>query len=295
MPEPTIASPTHLHGKPNRSSAPEFAWKIDGMERVKGFVYGLSRDAIALPKHFTMDTDVQFKGLPEGNYFFSVAAVDKSNRVGRVATYDFIVGAGRTGPDYYKKIAEAEKRFEKRYEYIRPPVSGAVARAPYVLIRFPFNTRKPYGKGSFKAIIICRNISPDLIAGYSVYVGGEKRKISDLINTREAVIDVRNLKSGEYYIGVKCKYSAAEGGSAGYRWTGPYLARITIELPAERSPYVRYVELAMGRLSTRLGFMSVALFGLAVAATTIGYGRRIRFYFRLLLFKMRQAFRLLFK
>jgi hypothetical protein len=295
MPEPAIALPTHPHGKPNQSSAPEFVWKIDGMERVKGFVYGLSRDTITMPKHFTTDADIRFKGLTEGNYFFSVAAVDRSNQVGRVATYDFIVGAGRTGPDYYKKIAEAEKRFEKRYEYIRPPVSEAVVRTPYVFIRFPFDIRKPYGKESFKALIISRNIPSDRIAGYSVYVGEEKREISDLINMRDAVIDVRNLISGEYYIGVKCKYSAADGGSGGYRWTGPYLVRITIELPAERSPYVRYAELAMGRLSTRLGFMSVALFGLAVAATTIGYGRRIRFYFRLLLFKMRLACRLLFK
>jgi len=204
MPEPSIASATHEQGKPNRSPAPSFTWSLGGMERVKGFVYGLSRDTIRMPDHFTTDMNVQLKGkgLEDGNYFFSVAAVDKSNQPGRVSTYAFIVGGRENAdPDYYKKVAKEERKFERRYAFAPAPVRAGIARPP----------------------------------------------------------------------------------------------KVTINPPAERSPYVYYTERIMGKLSSRLGFMSVAFFGLAIAATTLGYGKRIRFYVYLFLFNISVAYRLFLK
>jgi len=123
LPAPVVASPTNPQGRPAQADETVFSWKIDEMERVKGFLYALSKDGIKMPDAFTTDLRAAFSGLEEGNYFFSVAAVDRANQISRVSTYDFIVGPPDrvVDPDYYKRIAKLEKDFLKQKRPYRLP------------------------------------------------------------------------------------------------------------------------------------------------------------------------------
>ena len=293
LPEPIIISATHQLGKPSQSHAAAFSWQVTDMERVKGFNYSLSKDTIKAPDQFTRDIKAQFNNLEEGNYFFNVAAVDKTNQTSRVSSYAFIVGSS-ADPDFYKRIAIQEEKFEKR-QYDLGYEKGHIVQAPAVTIQFPFDTRTEYGKDSFKAVIVSSNINPGSIAGYSVYIDRERQEVSDRVNTKGPVIEVQDLHSGEYYIGVKCKYARVVNGATAYFWTKPYIARITIDIPSERSPVVYYAQRLMGKFSARFGFISLTFFGLSLVATTLGFGKRLRFYAQMLLFRIKILFRLMFR
>ena len=123
LPGPVIVSPTHSQGKPTASAAPAFSWAIDEPERVKGFVYSLSKDTIKMPDQFTTDLKTEFSGLEEGNYFFSVAAVDKTNQVSRMSTYDFIIGR----PDRVDRprILQADRRGGEEVPETLPEITYA--------------------------------------------------------------------------------------------------------------------------------------------------------------------------
>jgi hypothetical protein len=297
LPGPVIVSPTNPQGKPSESRAPVFNWAIDEPERVKGFVYSMSKDAIKMPDRFTTDLKMQFNDLENGNYFFSVAAVDKTNQFSRVSTYDFIIGAPDrvVDPDYYKRLAEQEKKFQKYYRYRVQPEREAMALNPVVFIQFPFDVRKAYDRGSFRAIIVTKNVRPESIVGYSVYIDTTKQAMSDRINQKGTIVTVNNLNSGDYYIGVKCKYSGLVNGSVQYYWTKPYVARLSIVLPAERSPVIYYAMRILEKFPRRLGFITLTFLGLGLVITTMGFGSRISFYSRLALFRLRLLYRLMAK
>lgn len=295
LPGPVIVSQTHAQGKSTPSTEPSFTWAVDEPERVKGFVYSLSRDAIKMPDQFTTEPKAQFSVLEEGNYFFSVAAVDKTNQVSRVSTYDFIIGAPDRviDPDYYKRIAEEEKKFQKRnqFQYQKGYQEPGIARAPGVIIQFPFDTRKVFDKDSFKAIIRANNINAGSIQGYSVFIGDERTPWSDHVNHKSTIIDVKGLHDGEYHIGVKCKYSVSVNGTVRYYWTKPYVATIAVRLPAERSPVVYYAQRMMEKFPRRFGLITITFFGIGLIITTMGFGNRISFYFLLALFRLKQVYR----
>ncbi len=300
LPGPVIVSPTHFQGKPSASTAPAFSWAVDEPERVKGFVYSLSRDAIKLPDQFTTNLKTEFSEIEEGNYFFTVAAVDKTNQLGRVTTYDFIIGPPDrvVDPDYYKRIAEQEKKFQKDYEtysryqrrFQETGITG-IARAPGVMIQFPFDIRKAYAKDSFKAIIIPGNIAPGSIVGYSVFINDDRIQPADHVNHKGAIIDVKGLRNGDYYIGVKCKYVAVINGAQRYYWTKPYIAKISVQLPAEQSPVIYYARRVMEKFPRRFGLVTITFIGLGLVITTMGFGTRISFYFQLFLFRLKQLYR----
>ncbi len=299
LPGPVIVSPTHPQGKPSPSMAPAFSWAIDEPERIKGFVYSLSRDAIKMPDQFTTELKTAFSDIEDGNYFFTVAAVDKTNQISRVSTYDFIIGPldRAVDPDYFNRIAEEEKKFQKYYqehfkfyrEYGTPvPV---IARTPGVMIQFPFDVRRVFDGNSFKAIIVPANIRPESIVGYSVYINDDNIQPADRVNHKGSIIEVKGLKSGDYYIGVKCKYAVGARGSGAYAWTKPYVAKVSIQLPAERSPVVYYAKNVMDKFPRRFSIITVTFVGLGLVITTMGYGTRISFYLQLFLFRLKERYR----
>ncbi len=290
LPEPVIASDTHQAGKANQSHTAAFSWNVAGIERVKGFYYSLSKDAVAEPNQFTSDLKARFDNLEDGNYFLNVAAVDKTNQLSRVSTYAFAVGS-HIDPDFYKNIALLEKKPARRTIGIKQ----YAWRAPEVSIKFPFDAGSPYGSDSFKALIVSNNISAGSIVGYSVYVDRKMRDISEHVNTKEPVIDVQDLHSGEYYIGVRVKYSRVINGAITYYWTKPYVARITIDIPLERSPLVYYAQRLLGKFPARIGLVSLTFFGIALVVTTLGFGKRIRFFAQGVLYRVKIMFTLLFK
>jgi hypothetical protein len=257
----------------------------------------MSKDSIKMPDQFTTDLKMEFNGLEEGNYFFSVAAVDKTNQISRVSTYDFIIGAPDRviDPEYYKRIAEEEKKFQKYNQFRMEYEKEGPAQAPVVMIQFPFDVRKAIDKGSFKAIIVANNIRPESILGYSIYIDDAKQEFSDRVNHKGTIIDVKDLHNGEYYIGVKCKYTGVVNGTAGYYWTKPYVAKISVLMPAERSPVVFYAQRIMDKFPRRFGFITLTFLGLGLVMTTLGFGTRISFYFQLVLFRLKQLFRSMYK
>ncbi len=301
LPGPVIVSPTHTQGKPTASMAPAFTWAIDEPERVKGFIYSLSRDAIKMPDQFTTDLKTEFSGIEEGNYFFSVAAVDKTNQISRISTYDFIIGApdGIVDPEYYKRIAEEEKKFQKNYEkyhqkYYRDRgvyEETYIARAPGVMIQFPFDVRKTFSRDSFKAIIVANNIRRESIVGYSIFIDDDRILPADRVNHKGTILDVKGLRNGEYYIGVKCKYVVVVNGTERYYWTKPYVAKVSIQLPAERSPVVYYARNVMEKFPRRFGIITITFVGLGLVITTMGFGTRISFFLQLFLFRLKQLYR----
>ncbi|MBN2159696.1 MAG: exo-alpha-sialidase [Spirochaetes bacterium] len=297
LPGPVIVSPTNPQGKPSEVRAPVFTWAIDEPERIKGFVYTISKDAIRMPDTFTTDMNMRFKDLEDGNYFFSVAAVDKTNQFSRVSTYDFIIGAPDrvVDPDYYKRIAEEEKKFQKYYRERVQREREALAFAPAVYIQFPFDPRKDYDRGSFKAIIVTKNIRPESVIGYSVYINKDKQVMLDDITQKGTIVTAESLSNGRYYVGVKCKYSSYVDGSVRYYWTKPFVARVSIVLPAERSPVINYAMRIMEKFPRRLGFITLTFLGLGLVITTMGFGSRISFYSRLALFRFRLMYRLMAK
>jgi hypothetical protein len=293
LPEPVIVSQTHQTGKPNPSHTADFTWNVAGMERVKGFNYSLSKDTISAPERFISDTKARFDDLEDGIYILKVAAVDKTNRQSRVSTYAFIVGT-HADPDFYKKIAVIEDKGEKN-RFGREKIKGTAGRAPSVSIKFPFDTGTAYGRDSFQVIIVSSNIDPSSIVGYSVYIDRDKQAVADRINAKRPVLEVQDLHSGEYYIGVKCKYARVINGATAYYWTKPYMAKIIIDIPLERSPIVYYAQRLLGDFPARFGLISLTFFGLTLMVTTLGFGKRIRFSAQRILFRIKIVFRLLFK
>jgi len=297
LPGPVIVSPTNLQGKPSQFRAPVFNWSIEEPERVKGFVYSMSKDSIKMPDQFTTDLKMEFTGLEEGNYFFSVAAVDKTNQISRVSTYDFIIGAPDRviDPDYYKRLAEEEKKFQKYNQFRMEYKKEGLAQAPVVMIQFPFDVRNAFDKSSFKALIVSNNIRPESILGYSVYIDDAKQEFSDRVNQKGTIIDVKDLHNGDYYIGVKCKYAGVVNGTVRYYWTKPHVAKISVLMPAERSPVVYYAQRIMEKFPRRFGFITLTFLGLGLVMTTLGFGTRISFYFQLVLFRLKLLFRPMYK
>ncbi len=293
LPGPVIVSPTNPQGKPAQVPETVFSWSIDEPERVKGFLVSLSKDSIKMPETFTTDLRTVFSGLEEGNYFFSVAAIDKTNQVSRVSTYDFIIGPPDRviDPEYYKRIAEEEKKFQKMNRYRKQPEPEFAGAVPMVAIRFPFDPRKPYDKRSFRAVIVASNIPAGSLLGYSLYVDDEKRAGPDRINHKGSVVDVKDLGDGDYYIRVRGKYTAVVNGAETQLWTRPYVARFSILLPAERSPVVNYARRVIDKFPRRFGLITLTFAGIGLVITTLGYGTRISFYFQLALFRLGLLYR----
>jgi len=297
LPGPVIVSPTHPQGKPFPSMAPAFSWAIDEPERVKGFVYSLSRDAIKMPDQFTTELKTAFNDIEDGNYFFTVAAVDKTNQISRVSTYDFIIGPldRAVDPEYFKRIAEEEKKFQKYYRqhfrFLREYGTPVIASTPGVMIQFPFDARRVFAGNSFKAIIVPANIRPESIVGYSVFIDDDRILPADRVNHKGSIIEVKGLKNGDYYIGVKCKYAVGARGSGAYAWTKPYIAKVSIQLPAERSPVVYYAKNVMDKFPRRFGIITITFVGLGLVITTMGFGTRISFYLQLFLFRLKEQYR----
>jgi hypothetical protein len=288
LPGPVVVSSSHPQGKPTISASPAFTWTSDEMERVKGFVYSLSYNAIKMPDTFTTEPGIQFDNLDMGSYFFSVAAVDKTNQLSRVTTYDFIIGSPdqEMNADYYRRLAELEKEFQKKHPVKRLTAPETVTGPPSVAITFPFDPRTVYERSGFKAIIRTGNIPPGSIVGYAVYIDDERREVPGRVNHTGSALEVNGLSDGDYFIGVKCKYAAVVNGVTRYYWTRPFEASITVRLPAERSPVVQYARSVMDKFPRRFAFITLAFAGLGLVITTMGFGSRISFYLQLALFRL---------
>jgi hypothetical protein len=264
LPVPIVVSMTHPQGKSSNVRDLNMKWAVEGTDRLKGFVYSLSKDNVKQPATFSADFELNVKGLEEGNYFFTISAIDKTNRNSQMAIYDFIVGRGRVIDDeYLRRIAEEERRIERIRNYVR--------LVPVVEIQFPFNIKKVYEGSSFSAIINARNIPRENISGYNVWIGREKPLFSDKVNHMSSFLVISGLLDGEYYIGVRCRYSSAVNGKLLHQWTAPSVVKLNVAVPYEQSVLEKYFLSIIKRMTERNIIAAASLAGLILI---FGYAKK---------------------
>ncbi len=284
-PIPVIVSTTHPQGKSTPSNNAEFRWAVDDTERIKGFMYGLSRYSIRKPDKMTTAFSASFKDLEDGYYFLTVTAVDRANQSSEVAVYNFIVGEGRElSEEDLKRLAEEEKR-------LRTLDLGGEGGGPIIAVHFPFDTKKEFNGISFNAVIEPKNIAPDRIAGYSVSLGERGGEPLHGVNLKGNVLRVRDLRSGTYQLTIRGKYHVYADGARKEAWTPPFNARIVVLLESDRSPIERYGAGILAKLTGKGLKTAIAVFCMAFAVSFVGYGGRMQYYAKLAAYRARRLVR----
>jgi hypothetical protein len=283
LPIPVVVSPTHKLGKAADSNTPKFKWAMDNTERLKGFLYNLSKDGGRPPDKFTTDFNTEFKDLEEGRYFFSLTAINKTNMKSRVAVYPFIVGkSGKID------IADLKDLGRKDITYKKKPV----VLKPEVAISFPFNLKESYNRKSFNAIIETKNLPERRILGYSILIGSQKNELRNRINHKSKIMNVEGLKSGVYTIGVKAKYFRIIRGKRKILWTAPYFRQIMVDIPPELSPVEYYTGIIIKKISDKSTIVISLIAGLMIFISVLGFGSKIVFFTKLLQYRFRALLRL---
>ncbi|HSV95394.1 MAG TPA: hypothetical protein VLM75_00520 [Spirochaetota bacterium] len=281
---PLVVSPTHPESQVSASRAPRFRWTMGEKARLKGFLYSIARDTSVRPATFSGDFEAAFEGLEDGRYFFTLAAVDKTNTMGRVSVYEIIVN--KADP----LDLEAYERIAKGLDF-GPGTGPPRPAVPRIEIVFPFDPKNPFDRGSFEARIVPRNIRPEFITGYSISAGGEPKRAPADINHTGDTVAFDDLEEGTYYISARAQYYRIEDGKKTLFWTQPAGASFVISARRDLSPVMAYAEELQKRLYRRWVVVSVSLLGLALSLVTIGYGTRLGFWARLVGFRVKSLVR----
>ncbi len=287
LPMPVLVSPTHPDpGKPGRAGEAQFRWAIDGRERLKGFVYSFSRNSASKPERFTKDFSINFKNLIDGNYFFNIAAVDKTNMTGKTADYYVIVGkAEHIDPDELMRLARIDEK--KKIRKKLPPL-------PFVKIILPFGADGILKKDSFNAGIVVENLPKENIDGYSIAIDRKEITPVQRVNYRRSDISVKDLKNGDYYLSVISRYYTQQRGIKKYHWTPPAVAKIRVSIPVERSPVMHYASQLMEKFKDRSAVTLLLLFFVLLPLVVMTYGTKLIFYSRLAAHRFRLFLRAIF-
>jgi hypothetical protein len=181
---PVVVSPTHPQGKSEKETAPHLVWSVDDLERLKGFVYSLSKDYVTTPRTFTQDFEAVFDGLEAGNYFFSIAAIDKTDQRSQMADYFFTVGnPGKISPEeMLEKLKHRDVPDNRNIAVIGRPA------APSIQITLPFDASKPLAENSFRGLLVARNISAKRMEGYPSTSNSDRRP--PYLSQKENIISV---------------------------------------------------------------------------------------------------------
>lgn len=285
LPIPVVVSPTHKIGKATNSNAPEFKWAMDNTERLKGFLYNLSKDVNKPPDKFTTDFSTEFKGLEKGRYFFSLTAINKTNMKSRTAIYPFIVGeSGKIDIADLKDLGRKEVIYKKK---IIPAL-----HKPEIVISFPFNINESYNKDSFSAIIETKNLPEERILGYSILIGNKKNELRNRINHKSKIMNVEGLKNGICYIGVKAKYYKIIRGKKNYFWTESHFHQVLVDIPPALSPLEYYTREIIKKISEKSTLVFSLIAGLMILISVLGFGSKIMFFTKLLQYRFKTLFRL---
>lgn len=288
LPLPEVESPSHPEGEPVKNNDPVLTWTIEDNKRTKGYLYSIAKDAVEDPANFTTDNRVSFRDLSPGRYFFTIRGVDKTNRPGRIASYELVVGrAEKVDPEYYQRLA---KNLEQPAEETR---KEAAPRLPYVALRLPFDVKSVYPGEPFSATMIPRRIPGSQVEGYSYVISDKKKAPPRKIMTKKDAIGVDALEDGEYVIGVRARYFTVENGQKEYHWTGPSYVTFNIGREPLESPLIDLGTRLANRIAGNR--LMVALFSgvLMMVVLTVGLGTRITFYAASIQFRVGSFFRLL--
>ena len=284
---PIVKSPTHPDGKPAQYSTAILNWSIGDSTRIKGYLYGISKDEIKQPEKFTTDSAIKFENLSDGRYFFSLRSVDKTNALSRINMYQVIVGSAKAlDPEVYRKMAQGamgEEGFT---------LKQAKPKVPSVDLQIPFDIAEPFSKSSFDAEIKALNIKKTEIIGYSYSFGREKKLPPDRVNLRANTINVSDLKNGEYFISAKIRYFRQQNNIKEFLWTEPVIKKFTVSIPVGESPLLAYIRQIIKRIAGGSVAVSLSLVAMALSIITIGLGAKIAFYLKLIQYKLTNVFRM---
>ena len=284
---PVVVSPTHPEGTPVPSPSPTFQWSTDEGERLKGFVFSFSNDPLKAPDQFTTNLSMNFSNLANGRYFFKVRSVDATNTFSRTAAYEIIVGeAAPLDPSMYERMARDGSATKE-------PTPGRVPGVivPHVAVTLPFDAKRPLARAEFDALVSPRNIAAGSVLGYAYAVTNTRTPPPDAVNLRGAILRVRDLSDGEYYLAVKARYSAVIDGRAETRWTAPAYVRFTVQTPPSDSPVLAALDDTLRRIQARFAAVFMYTVTALVTVITLGFGSRLAFYARLLRFRLVSAVR----
>jgi hypothetical protein len=283
---PVVKSTTHPEGKASDSTNAVFNWSVEDTARLKGFLYGISKDKITTPDKFTTDREIKFNNLSEGRHFFSLRSVDKTNVLSPIAAYEIIVGrAEKLDPNQYAKIAQGI------VGEIPKIVKSVKQQTPLIEITFPFDITKSFNNKSFKAEIKTRNFDKKEIIGYSYYVGKDEKLPMDRINLKNNTINLSDLQDGKYFIGVKCRYVQNRNNKKEFLWTEPVLKQFSIDIPIEESPVIVFIKIIINRLAVSIP-VSASIIAMTLSVITIGFGAKVSFYSKLFRLKLGNVFRI---
>lgn len=254
-----------------------FQWSIDekAHNRLKGFLYSVSKDVPGAPATFTQDFKADFQSLEEGNYFFSVRSVDMTDQKSIIADYYFKIGDG-PGIAANDLAGLIEKR--KLYD-------GPYAARPVASIIFPFDTEQVYQGRSFRAAIAVNGIDASRIDGYSVVTGKSDVTAPPEVNQNSGTISLESLTSGKWHVSVRARYFTESGGKKLYYWTNPANGTFDVQIVDLFSPVDYYGLPAIVKMEGRALTVAFIIALLLLIVGTIGFGRRLVFYTKLIHFK----------
>jgi len=282
LPMPVVVSPTHPENKPIKINDPLFRWAVDDVERLKGFVYSVSRGTVRKPNTFISKFELRLKDLEPGGYFFNIAAVDKTDRLSPVSNYYFIVGrAEKIDLDRIKKYARG-----RGYRKARPVLK------PGLRITVPFNNAQVFERDKFDALLVPENIGREQVTGYSVYVNTKELPVRERVNQKGPIVHIRELRDGSYVIGARARYYRVEKGRKVYYWTDPARISFNVRVPREITPFEYYARSIFEKLSRRAGIVTGIITCLIMSIIVLGFGTRLLFYFRLAQYRLRFLMRL---
>jgi len=283
LPMPILVSPTHPQGKKGPTNAPLFKWAVNDRERLKGFVYSLSKDSAAFPTQFTTDFEKSFKDLKEGAYFFSLSAIDQANHKSQVADYYILIGEAKG-----LKSEDLRDRWKNRV----PGKIRYIAKKPKVEINFPFDTAGICEHPAFSAIMGVRHVKGSAVTGYSIAVNQKPAEAPKRLTTTDNMLKVDKLTTGTWYLSVRGQYFRYKRGKKKLYWTEPVETQIRVVIPGTSSPVLRYGQ----RLVTRIGedfFVITGAVGLLTFLTLmIGFGTRFMFYWKLAGYRLKVLLKL---
>lgn len=281
---PLVISPTHPENDRAMSSDALFRWVVNDSRRLNGFLYSLAKDRSRKPDKLVQDFSMDFKNLEKGVYFFNIAAVSKTNQVSRVTTYSFIVGdESEFNEDYIRDLADKDFDMTEEKKISKPGI-------PYLEITFPFAEKAVFDKNSFKGIIRPVNIRRDLMEGYSIVLGPERKNPINRINHNMDLVQFSDLKNGDYVFGIKGKYFRVKNGKKNYFWTKPVFINFSINVVPAHTPLDRFYNEIIEKLRHTRPVAVPLVIIITLIAVVWGFGSKISFYFKLLNYRIKLLF-----
>jgi len=283
LPMPVVVSPTHPQGKKGPATAPVLKWAVDDRERLKGFVYSISKDSATYPRKFTTDFEKTFRDLKEGAYFFSISAIDRTNQKSQIADYYFLVGEAK-GLDSDDLRDRWKNRVPEKIRYI--------ARKPKVEIDFPFDTAGVLDKSSFNAVMGMKHVKKKAVTGYAVAIDKKPVEAPKRLTTNDTILRVDKLTSGTWHLSVRGQYYRYKKGKKELAWTKPVAVKFRVEVPDTLSPVLRYGRQLIERIGHDYIAVSSAVGILSLLVMVIGFGTKSVFYLRLAAYRLRVLLKL---